>query len=275
MTGVGTEEFAFVTDLIREHSAISIGPGKEYLVESRLSPLARSIGYPDVNALIGDLRRPAGNPRVRDRVVEAMTTNETSFFRDQHPFDALRNHILPATIKRHSTKRKLSVWSAASSTGQELYSIAMLLDSQFPTLAGWDVRLLGTDLSSDVVAKAKAGRYSPLEVNRGLPVTMMVQYFERAGADYAIDERLRRRCDFRQMNLVAPWPVLPQFDIIFCRNVLIYFEVSVRRMILERMRRVLAPGGCLMLGGSETTVGVVDGFTAVRLGGTVVYQVEK
>lgn len=275
MSRVGTEEFAFVAQLVRERSAISIGPGKEYLVESRLSPLARASGYPDVNALIGELRRPAGNPRVRDLVVEAMTTNETSFFRDQHPFDALRTHLVPAAVKRNAARRKLAIWSAASSTGQELYSIAMLLDTQFPTLAGWDVRLLGTDLSSDVVAKARAGRYSPLEVNRGLPASLMVQYFDRAGADYAIDEKLRKRCEFQQMNLVAPWPVLPQFDVVFCRNVLIYFEVEVRRMILERIRRVLAPGGFLVLGGSETTVGVAEGFVAARVGSTVVYQVQK
>ncbi len=275
MSPVSTEDFSFVADLLRERSAISIGPGKEYLVESRLGPLAKTIGFSDVNALIGELRRPSHDKAVRDRVVEAMTTNETSFFRDQHPFDALRTDLVPAAMERNRGVRRLSIWSAASSTGQELYSIAMLLDNAFPELASWDVTLMGTDLSTDVVTRARAGRFSPLEVNRGLPASMMVQYFDRAGAEYVVADQLRRWCRFEQMNLVEPWPVLPLFDIVFCRNVLIYFEVPVRRMILERIQRTLTPGGCLVLGGSETTVGVVEGYTAVRVGNTVVYRIDS
>lgn len=275
MSPVSTDEFHFVANFLRDRSAISIGPGKEYLVESRLAPLAKDHGFADVNALITELRRPTADPKVRDRVVEALTTNETSFFRDQSPFDALRGELIPAAIERNAGARRLSVWSAASSTGQELYSIAMVLDDAFPQLAGWDVTLYGTDLSSEVVAKARSGRYSPLEVNRGLPAAMLVRYFERAGAAYEVDERLRRWCRFEQMNLVDPWPPLPMFDVVFCRNVLIYFEVPVRRMILERIRHTLAPGGCLVLGGSETTVGVVEGYTAVRVGNTVVYRVDN
>ena len=272
MTTMSTEDFHFVVDFLRQRSAISIGPGKEYLVESRLAPLARDIGLSDVNALIGVLRRPAVDPAVRDRVVEAMTTNETSFFRDQHPFNALRDALVPEAMKRNSATRRLSVWSAASSTGQELYSIAMTLDAHFPELAGWDVRLLGTDLSPSVLNRARAGRFSPLEVNRGLPAHMMVQYFDRVGAEYEIAARLRAWCTFQLLNLAEPWPLLGPFDIVFCRNVLIYFEVPVRRAILDRIRRVLTPGGCLILGGSETTLGVVDGYTADRVGNTVVYR---
>lgn len=274
MTTVSTEDFHFVADFLRRRSAISIGPGKEYLVESRLGPLARDIGYADLNALIEELRRPFPNPSVRDRVVEAMTTNETSFFRDHHPFDTLRDQLVPEAMQRNAGVRRLSIWSAASSTGQELYSIAMLLDSTFPELAGWDVRLYGTDLSTEVLDKARSGRFSPLEVNRGLPAQMLVRYFERSGADYVVDERLRRWARFDQMNLAEPWPVLPIFDIVFCRNVLIYFDIPVRQSILERIRRTLAPGGYLVLGASETTVGVVEGYTAVRHGNSVVYRVE-
>jgi chemotaxis protein methyltransferase CheR len=272
MTSVSTEDFHFVADFLRQRSAISIGPGKEYLVESRLGPLARDIGFEDVNALIGALRRPVPDPHVRDRVVEAMTTNETSFFRDQHPFTALKDTLVPEAMARNAALRRLSIWSAASSTGQELYSIAMVLDQSFPQLADWDVTLYGTDLSSDVLGRARAGRFSPLEVNRGLPAMLMVQYFDRVGADYEIAARLRAWCTFAQMNLAEAWPVLPVFDIVFCRNVLIYFEVPVRRTILERIHRVLAPGGCLVLGGSETTVGVVEGYTADRVGNTTVYR---
>lgn len=274
MTALTTEDFDFVAEMLRQRSAISIGPGKEYLVESRLVPLARTIGYPSLNALIDDLRKPFPDPLVRDRVVEAMTTNETSFFRDIHPFDALRTDIVPEVMARNAGVRRLSIWSAASSTGQELYSIAMLLDANFPELAGWDVNLVGTDLSADVVARAQEGRFSPLEVNRGLPAVMMMRYFERAGADYIVDPALRKWCTFTQMNLVEPWPVLPIFDIVFCRNVLIYFEVPVRAAILEKVRRTLSPGGVLVLGATETTLGIADGYTADRVGNTVVYRVD-
>lgn len=274
MSPVSTEDFTFVADMLRERSAISIGPGKEYLVETRLAPLARSIGYGSLTELISELRRPVPNPTVRDRVVEAMTTNETSFFRDNAPFDVFKNDLVPAAMAANQTWRRLSVWSAASSTGQELYSIAMLLDSQFPELLSWNVKLFGTDLSTDVLTKARSGRYSPLEVNRGMPAPMLVRYFERDGAEYVIDKRLRDMCSFQQMNLANPWPQLPKFDIVFCRNVLIYFEIPVRQLILERIRRTLNPGGVLLLGTAETTVGVVDGYQPIRYGNSVVYRVE-
>lgn len=274
MTPVSTEDFTFVADFLRQRSAISIGPGKEYLVESRLAPLARDIGLADLNALIGELRRPYPDPSIRDRVVEAMTTNETSFFRDQHPFDAMRTTLVPQVLERNAGVRRLNIWSAASSTGQELYSIAMLLDSNFPELQNWDVTLMGTDLSTDVLARAREGRFSALEVNRGLPAPMMVRYFERAGAEYVVDPSLRRWCTFKQMNLAEPWPVLPIFDIVFCRNVLIYFEIPIRQQILEKVRRTLTPGGHLLLGAAETTLGVVEGYSPVRIGNTVAYRVE-
>lgn len=274
-TTVSTDDFAFVSDLLRRRSAISIGPGKEYLVESRLARLAKEIGMADLNAVIAELRRPVCDPTVRDRFVEAMTTNETSFFRDQHPFETLRTTLVPEVMERNKGVRRLSIWSAASSTGQELYSIAMLLDTHFPELATWDVTLMGTDLSTEVLGKARAGRFSPLEVNRGLPAQMMVRYFERAGTDYVIDAVLRNRCRFEPMNLAEPWPSLPVFDIVFCRNVLIYFEMDVRAAILNRIRRVLVPGGHLVLGAAETTVGVVDGYTPVRNGTTVTYRAEQ
>lgn len=271
---VTTEDFTFLASFVRERSAISIGPGKEYLVESRLNPVARAVGLPDIAALVGELRRPFPNPTVKDKVIEAMTTNETSFFRDHHPFDALRTTVVPDLMKQKGATRKLRVWSAASSTGQELYSIAMLLDSQFPLLSGWDVTLHGTDLSNEVLAKARAGRYSSLEVNRGLPAPLLVKYFTREGANYVIDESIRKRAKFDRINLADVWPAMPTFDIVFCRNVLIYFELDVRRRILDRIRKNLTPGGYLFLGSSESTVGLVDGFTAVRVDNTVVYRKE-
>ena len=272
---VRTEDFKFLADLIRERSAISIGPDKEYLVESRLAPVARAAGLPDLEALVGELRRPFPDPAVRERVIEAMTTNETSFFRDHHPFDALRTSVVPDVMARNASTRRLRLWSAASSTGQELYSIAMLLDSSFADLAGWSVRLHGTDLSNEVLAKARSGRYSALEVNRGLPAPMLVRYFAREGAEYVIDPAIAARCTFERINLAEPWVMSDApFDVVFCRNVLIYFEIDVRRQILDRIRRSLVPGGYLFLGSAESTVGLVDGFEAVRLGNTVVYRVE-
>lgn len=271
---VTAEDFTFLAAFVRERSAISIDPGKEYLVESRLIPVAREVGLADVGALVSELRRAVPDPRVREKVIEAMTTNETRFFRDQHPFDALRATVVPDLMAKNAARRRLRVWSAASSTGQELYSIAMLLDSTFPELAGWAVTLHGTDLSTDALATARSGRYSVLDLNRGLPASLMVKYFKRDGAEYVIDESIRRRTTFDRMNLAEPWPTMPTFDIVFCRNVLIYFELDLRRLILEKIRRILAPGGYLFLGASESTVGLVDGFTAVRVDNTVVYRSE-
>jgi chemotaxis protein methyltransferase CheR len=271
---VTAEDFTFVADLIRKHSAISISEGKEYLVESRLAPVARAVGMADVAELIGQLRKPLADPAVRERVVEAMTTNETSFFRDRHPFDALQTDVIPEIIARKGADHRLNIWSAASSTGQELYSISMLLDTWFPELATWDIRLIGTDISNDVLAKARSGRFSALEVNRGLPAPMMARYMQRDGAEYVIDERVRHRCTFEKINLAEPWHLMPTFDIVFCRNVLIYFELDVRRSILERIRSALPKGGYLFLGTSETTVGLVDGFTATKCGNAVAYRVE-
>jgi chemotaxis protein methyltransferase CheR len=271
---VTVEDFTFLADFVRERSAISLGPGKEYLVESRLLPVAHEAGLSDLGALVGELRRPFANSTVKEKVIEAMTTNETSFFRDHHPFNALRNTVVPDVLDARADTRRLRIWSAASSSGQELYSIAMLLDTTFPQLAGWDVALHGTDLSNDVLSRARSGRFSALEVNRGLPAPMLVRYFQRDGAEYVIDEGIRSRCTFDQLNLAEPWPMMPTSDIVFCRNVLIYFELDVRRAILERIRRNLAPGGYLFLGSSESTVGLVDGFQAVRIDNTVAYRVE-
>ncbi len=274
MTAIHTDDFAFFADFLRGRSAISIGPGKEYLVESRLAPVARDGGYRDISSLIEELRRPRPDAGVCDRVVQAMTTNETSFYRDVHPFEALRESLVPAAMTSNAGLRRLSVWSAACSTGQELYTIAMTLEENFPALSGWDVRLVGTDLSSDVVSRARQGSFSPLEVNRGLPASLLLKYFERVGRNYVIDARLRERCQFQELNLAGTWPVLPMFDIVFCRNVLIYFDMPVKRRILAKIRQRLVPGGVLVLGAAESALGLVEGFTQARVNNTVVYRAE-
>jgi len=267
-------DFEFFSDFLRRRSAISLAPGKEYLVESRLAPVAAATGHAGVAQLIASLRGPLPDRAVVERVVEAMTTNETSFYRDVSSFEAFRTAVLPELVRRRGRERRLSIWSAASSTGQELYTIAMTMDDAFPELAGWDLTLHGTDLSGEAVDRARAGRFSPLEVNRGLPAQMLVKYFERAGRDYAITPRLRERTTFERMNLAEPWPALPRFDVVFCRNVLIYFDPPVRERILSRIRSVLAPGGYLFLGPGETSASVLDGYTQLRVAGTVIHHLE-
>ena len=251
-------DFSYVCDLVRRKSAIVLEPGKEYLVEARLSSLARDLGIPTVTDLVYKLRNGA-DPRLPDRVTEAMTTNETSFFRDVQPFDVLRNHVLPELVERRRHRRSLSVWCAAASSGQEPYTIAMILH-EFPGLAGWDIRLLGTDISVEMLEKARAGRYSQLEVNRGLPATMLIRHFEKHGTEYEIKPHLRSMVEYKAMNLAAPWGNMPEFDIVFLRNVLIYFDVDTKRDIFGRTKRLLRPDGYLFLGAAETTVNLDDGF---------------
>ena len=259
--------FGYVQQLVRAESAISLNPGKEYLVEARLAPLAEREGLASVAALVE--RLPGAPEALRDDVVQAMTTNETSFFRDVHPFEALRDDVLPAALAANGGRR-LRLWSAAASTGQEAYSLAMLLAEHFAHVT--DAQILATDLSRDVLARAAAGRFTQLEVNRGLPAAMLIRWFERSGAEYHVKEELRRRVDFRQLNLSRPWPALPQMDIVLLRNVLIYFDAPAKRAVLTQVSRVLAPGGVLFLGGAETTYGLDDGWERVQVGRTSFYR---
>jgi chemotaxis protein methyltransferase CheR len=264
-------DLAWVRDLVRSRAAIVIEDGKEYLVESRLGALARSSGYDSLTSLVMAART---NRDVEARVIEAMTINETSFFRDLHPFDGLRTTVMPDLLLSRARTKTLRVWSAASSSGQEPWSIAMLLHHEFPQLATWDVKILATDLSSAMVERSRLGVYSQLEVNRGLPANFMLKYFDREGASFRIREELRRIVEFRAQNLVEPWPFqATRFDVVFIRNVLIYFDVPTKRAILERIHRILAPDGYLFLGGSETTIQIHEGFERVQSGRAVWYRV--
>jgi chemotaxis protein methyltransferase CheR len=268
-------EFGYLQQLVRERSAIVVADDKEYLVESRLRPIARELGLRSVEALI-ERARLTRERALEDRLVEAMTTNETLWFRDVHPFTVLRHTILPELIGRLSARRRLSVWSAACSTGQELYSVAMLLDEAFPQVLEWDLALHGTDLSSQVVTKARAGVYSTLEISRGLPASMLLRNFSHDGTHYRVRDGIRRLATFRQMNLAGPWPALPTYDVIFLRNVLIYFDVATRRRILELAARHLDPDGYLFIGSSETMMGVTDAFeTQAADGATFFRQKQK
>ena len=269
---IAPEAFAYVRDLVHRESAIVLGTGKEYLVESRLVPLARQAGVADVDAFVAQLRRRA-TPQATRQVVEALTTNETSWFRDGDPYTALREQVLPDLASRRPGRR-LRVWSAACSTGQEPYSIAMTaLDT--PALAGWGIEILGTDLSEEVLERARAGRYSQLEVNRGLPVTGLVKHFVRDGAGWQIAPAVKRSVTFRQLNLVRPFPALGRFDVVFLRNVLIYFDVATKQDILQRVRRLMAPDGYLFLGAAEMTTGVDASWDRVPAGRSSVYRIRE
>ncbi len=260
---IAPETFAFVADLVGRRSAIRLEPGKEYLVESRLGPIARERQL-GLDEYVRRLRAGAPEDELAV-VVEAMTTNETSWFRDVAPFAALSAHILPLLRAAGATDR-VRVWSAACSTGQEPYSILMALaDAPLP------VEVVATDLNEQVLARAREGQYSQLEVNRGLPAAVLVRHFERVGAHWRVRADLRNRVQFRRHNLMDAPPPGP-FDLVFLRNVLIYFDLPTKRAVLDRVARALRPGGFVVLGAAETTLGVHDGFERVEAGGAVLHR---
>lgn len=267
-------DFQFVSSLVRQRSAIVLEPEKAYLLEARLSPLARAEGFASIEAMITRMRAQPYNGLHR-KVVEAMTTNETSFFRDLHPFDALKTVVLPEVMKQRQAERRLSIWCAASSSGQEPYTIAMTLLDHFPQLASWDVKILATDISSEMIARSKAGRYGQIEVNRGLPANLLVKYFEKKGMEWVVKPELQRLCEFRELNLIEPWGLLPPMDVVFLRNVLIYFDVDTKRTILNNVRKVLQPWGYLFLGGAETTINLGDVFNRVQFDRAGCYRLKS
>jgi chemotaxis protein methyltransferase CheR len=243
-------DYAYLRQLVQSESANQIGPARNAQFEERLTPIARQAGASTLEDFVG-LLRVDRTPQLHRAVAEAMTINETSFFRDGAPFDALRETILPRLIERNAAQRRLRIWSAASSTGQEAYSLAMLISEHFPALAGWDVKIVGTDISRQVVDYAQRGRYRRLEVNRGLPARMLVKYLVRDREEWEIAAKLRAMCEFRCMNLSTPLPRLPVFDLVLLRNVLLYFPQHDRASVFSRVYRQMAPGGYLLLGASE------------------------
>lgn len=266
------DQFTFVCQMVRAEAAIVLEAGKEYLVESRLLPVARRENHPSLESYLDAvMRTPSGHP-MRYQIVDALTTNETLFFRDFHPFEALRTEIVPKLIEQKGSTRKITIWSAAASTGQEAYSIGMLLRENFPQLASWDVRILGTDLSTTTLEAAKQASYSQLEVNRGLPATYLVKYFNKADGRWNLKDDIRRMAEFRPMNLIQPWPAMPPFDLVFMRNVLIYFDTATKQQILGRIKKVLLPHGMLFLGTAETTINIDPEWAPTPVGRTTVFQ---
>lgn len=262
MTSLAEHELAYVRELIHTSAALVLEPGKGYLVESRLGPIARAEGL-TLPALIQRLRyQPYG--AVHHRVVEAMTTNETSWFRDLHPFEALRTTVIPDLIERRRSERTLAIWSAACSTGQEPYSVAMVLLDEFPELASWNVTIWASDFSEEAVAKGRAGRYSQLEVNRGLPAQQLVRHFDREDANFVVRDRVRSLVRFGVINLIGPWTTLPRLDVVMLRNVMIYFDTETKRDILNRMHQQMRPDGYLFLGNAESTIHLDERFVRVE-----------
>jgi len=265
-----TTDFCYVRDLVQRRAAIVLETEKTYLVESRLQPLARREGFLNIAELVAKLRMSATG-ELHGRVVEAMTTNETSFFRDLQPFEAFRKVILPELIAKRAT-RQLRIWCAACSTGQEPYSIAMLLREHFPQLATWDVKILATDLSTQVLEKARSGSFNQIEVNRGLGAPYLSKYFDRQGLTWQLKAPIRQMIEFRHMNLIEPWPTLPSMDVVFIRNVLIYFDIQTKKDILRRVRHLLRPDGYLFLGGAESTMNLDDSFVRTEVEKFSVYR---
>jgi len=262
-------DFDYVRKLLRERSGIVLEDGKEYLVETRLASIVRRdglTGVPDV------IRRLRNDPDLSTEVVEALTTNETSFFRDARVYDALRESFLPELIERNASARKLRIWSAACSTGQEPYSLAMMLHDDFPKTRDWDVQITATDLDKQVLERARAGRYSKLEVGRGLTPEQRRAHFEEDGHEFVCKPYLRKRIHLEQINLVKPWSLKGPFDLVLIRNVLIYFDLATKRDVLERIRRMMAPHAVLVLGGAETTLNVHQGYARVPHGNVAFYR---
>ncbi len=264
-------DFEYLRTLMRDQTAIVIDAGKEYIAESRLACLVSEEGFPTIRDLVHELRSTSFNGLHR-KVVNAMTNNETWFFRDLLPFQAMRKSILPAMMAARKEEKTLRIWSAACSCGQEPYSIAMSIREGFPELKSWRVQILATDVSSSVLQRAECGRYRQLEINRGLPAQLLSRYFSRSGIEWEISPEIRKCVDFRVLNLVERWPEIPMMDIIFIRNVLIYFDIETKKKILEKIRRQLRPDGYMLLGGAETTLNLSDQFERVQYETTAYYR---
>ena len=251
-------DYDFLRTALKQRSGLVLSADKQYLVESRLIPLARKSGLAGIGDLVQKIK--GGAEAVAMDAIEAMTTNETFFFRDKIPFDHLRETVIPELLQARSSRKSLRIWCAASSTGQEPYSIAMCLKEIAPALAGWRVELVATDLSQAVLEKSKSGIFSQFEVQRGLPIQMLVKYFAQTGELWQINADIRAMVQHRQLNLLQDFSHLGTFDVIFCRNVLIYFDQDTKAGIFNRLGRLIEADGFLVLGAAESVVGISDAF---------------
>jgi chemotaxis protein methyltransferase CheR len=251
-------EYEYLRKLLKERSGLDLSADKQYLVESRLIPLARKSGLTGIGELVRKIK--SGSDALTADAIEAMTTNETFFFRDKIPFDHLRQTVLPELLQARVSRRSLRIWCAASSTGQEPYSIAMCLKEFAPQLIGWRVEIIATDLSLGVLEKARAGIFSQFEVQRGLPIQLLVKHFRQVGELWQLNADIRAMVQHRQLNLMQDFSHLGTFDVIFCRNVLIYFDQDTKIGVFNRLARSLEADGVLALGAAESVVGITDAF---------------
>jgi chemotaxis protein methyltransferase CheR len=255
-------DYDFLRKALKQRSGLVLSADKQYLVESRLLPIARKAGFGNLGELVAALKR-GDTDALMTTVVEAMTTNETFFFRDKTPFENFRSAVLPALLGSRRASRTIRIWCAAASTGQEPYSLAMALKEVEGSVAGWRIEIIATDLASGVLAKAQAGIYSQFEVQRGLPIQLLIKYFAKVGDMWQIAPEIRAMVKFKQLNLLADFSALGTFDLIFCRNVLIYFDQETKIGLLNRLGRITASDGYLVLGAAETVVGLTDSFRTV------------
>ena len=253
------EDFDFISALLKERSGLVLTKEKTYLLESRLMPVARKSGLKGLDELVNAVRRTKPEPLIRD-ITDAMTTNESFFFRDTKPFDLFRDHTLKHLLAARTDKKAFRVWCAAASTGQEPYSLAMILKEQAAKLTGWKTEIIGTDLSHEVLARAKSGLYSQFEVQRGLPIQLLIKYFEKKEDQWQVKADIRGMVQYKELNLLHDLKSLGTFDVVFCRNVLIYFDQQTKGGILENIAKIMTDDGVLYLGGAETVLGISDKF---------------
>ncbi len=268
---VGQPQFAFLRELLRRRTGVVIDDSKHYLVVARLTPIVRQRSIPSLDTLIDRLKSGV-DPTLERDVLNAMMTHETSFFRDKSPFETLRQ-LLTELIERRAVHRQLVIWSAACSTGQEPFSIAMLLNEHFPdVLATWRIRVIATDISEAVLARAREGLFSDLETHRGLSPQFLQKYFRPLQGKWSISQDCRRLVEFRQLNLNGTWPMMPTCDVVFLRNVMLYFDVPTRAALVAKMKRAIRPDGALFLGGAETMIGIDTGYDRLLGAGCSYYR---
>lgn len=271
---ITTDNFRFVSEFARQNAAIVLEAGKEYLVEQRLAGLARDVADGSLDRLVALLRDEPTTSPLLARTLDALTTNETSFFRDFHPFEALRKTFIPELLARPGAPR-LAIWSAACSAGQEPVSLAILLREHFPEIAAHSLSMLATDLSSAVLQVATSGLYTQFEVNRGLPATYLARYFSKDDQRWRVKDSIRSMIDYRSRNLIEKWPTHERFDLVMLRNVLIYFDTPTKQHILREIRARMNPGGLLFLGTAETTLNLDPAWELVRADNTTAFRIRS
>ncbi|MDQ6979232.1 MAG: protein-glutamate O-methyltransferase CheR [Mariprofundaceae bacterium] len=269
------QDFSFVRRLFYDYSGIMLGEDKAYFAEARLSELVRQEGLASLGALLLLLRKQVAGGSLQLQACELLLIAETSFFRDIHPFEVLKSHVIPALIEKNSHRREINLWCAACASGQEPFSLAMLMDYHFPILRTWKVNITATDISHRVLERAKSGCFNQMEVNRGLPAAMLVRYFSRQGMKWCINDTIRQMVSFEHLNLMDPHFMFKNMDVIFIRNILIYFDLPSKQVVLKKIRQCLHPEGYVFLGSAEGTVYVDQGFTPIYQGKTIYYRLNE